>query len=214
MSKVLYSKFLTEVIPYVPDCPEIAATNAVRNACIEFCDKSDYLLHHHDLITLIPNQLEYELDLPDETILARVVDAACTNMQMRFVSEDHLRAIYPIDWRVQQGRPQYVTQLSPNEVRFVPYTTLKLQNAVRLTLALRPTRDSTGVDSSLHERWVEHISFGARARLHDTPNQPYYNPEAAMKFRALFEAAIGEARIERYRGLTRANLRIRPPKLV
>ena len=43
MTAVSYEVFLPEVMPYVHDVPEIVAVQAIRNACIEFCEKTHYL---------------------------------------------------------------------------------------------------------------------------------------------------------------------------
>ena len=43
MTAVSYEVFLPEVMPYVHDVPEIVAVQAIRNACIEFCEETQYL---------------------------------------------------------------------------------------------------------------------------------------------------------------------------
>ena len=214
MSEVSYEKFLPEVLPYVPDCAEFAAVNAIRNACIEFCKESLYLQQEHDPITLIPNVGTYELDAPDGYTIARAVDGWVVNMNLQAKSEDDLKRIYQLDWRIQSGRPQFMTQFVPTEVVIVPKPQVKITNGMKIIIAVQPTRDSTTVDDKIYERWAEGISFGARARLYDTPKQPYYDPQNAVKYRQMFNNAIGEAKIERNRGMNRTNLRVRPPRLV
>src|SRR5579859_6202936 len=41
-ASVPFTAFLPEVVPFVQDVPEFIAVNAVRNACIEFCEKTRY----------------------------------------------------------------------------------------------------------------------------------------------------------------------------
>lgn len=212
--KVPYETFFPEVLPYVHDVPEFVAVNAIRNACIEFCDKSLYLQYTHDPITLLPRVSEYQLELPDDTVSARVVAGWVGNLPLTFKSEEDLQRIYPLDWRQMGGRPQYLTQRVSWEVIVAPFSDYKMLNGMKLIVALKPSRSSTTVDRVIHERWAEAIGFGARARLYDTPNQPYYDPQSAMKYRTWFESAIGEAKTERNRGLTRNTTRVRPPRLV
>lgn len=209
-----YTKFLPEVMPYVHDCPEFVAVNAIRNACIEFCDKTLYLQYTHDPITLCPGQATYDLDLPEDTISARIMDGWFDNLPLTPKSEDELKRIFPMDWRQMEGRPQWVTQQDPTEVIVVPSPFYKSVDGLRLIVALRPTRDSLTIDDAIYDRYAEAIAFGAKARLYDTPGQPYSDASQAVKFRSWFEAAIGEAKIERNRGLTRSGLRVRPPRLV
>ena len=209
-----YEDFLPEVLPYVPECPEIVAVNAIRNAVIEFCDKSLWLIYEHDPISLIAYQGVYELDLPDDTMSARILDAWISNLPMAPRGEDDLKRIYPIAWREMEGRPQFYTQLDPGEVYFVPKPIVNDTDAVKMLIALKPTRESVTCDDSIYERWAEQIGQGARARIHEIPGQTFSDPGLAIRNRTLFEVAIGEAKVERNRGLTRANQRVRPPRLV
>ena len=213
MSSVSYETFFPEVVPYVHDVPDLVATNAIRNACIEFCEKSDYIIHTHDPITILPRVSAYQLDLPCGTTVSRVIASWVGNLPITFKSQEDLQRIYPLDWRQMGGRPQYITQDVPDEVIVAPFSDYQMDDGLKLIVALKPTRSSTTVDK-LYERWAEHIGFGARARLYDTPNQPYYDPAQAVKFRTWFESAIGEAKMERNRGLTRNVTRVRPPRFV
>ena len=209
-----YEDFLPEVLPYVQECPEIVAINAIRNAVIEFCDKSLWLLYEHDPIPLIAYQGVYELDLPDDTMSARILDAWINNLPMAPRGEDDLKRIYPFSWREMEGRPQFYTQIDPGEVYFVPKPIVSQPDAVKLIVALKPTRNSVGCDDSIYERWAEKIGYGARSRINEIPGQTFTDPALAVANRAKFNVAIGEAKVERNRGLTRTDQRIRPPRLV
>lgn len=214
MSTVSYDLFLPEVMPYVHDTPEFVMINAIRNAAIEFCDKSLYWQYEHDPITCLPNQSVYEFDLPNETTTARIMSAWYQNLPMASRNEDEMYKIFPMDWRTMVGRPQFYIQNRPSELIIAPSPQILAVNGLVILMALKPTRSSTTIDSDIYERWAEHIAFGARARLYDTPNQPYADPQQAVKYRAWFESAIGEAKIDRNRGLNRASVRVRPPRLV
>lgn len=209
-----FEEFLSEVLPYVHDCPEFVATNAIRNAAIEFSDKTLYWLFELDPISLVAGTNAYDLELPFGTASARVMDVWYNTMPLTQKSTDELRVIFGTDWRVQQGTPEYITLLDPSTVLVAPVPELTENDALNMVIALRPTRDSTDIDDIMYERWAEHIAFGARARLYGTPGQPYYDPQNSAAYRTLFESAIGEAKLERSRGLGRTTLRVRPPLLV
>lgn len=211
---IRYEEILPEVIPYVQECPEVVAVNAIRNAVIEFCDKSLWLLHEHDPISLNAYQGLYELSLPDDTMSARILDAWFRNLPMAPRGEDDLKRIYPFSWRKMEGRPQFYTQLDPGEVYFVPMPIVDYEDAVHMIVALKPTRNSVSCDDTLYERWAEKIGYGARARIHEIPGQTFSDPALALLNRARFSSAIGEAKVERNRGMTRINQRIRAPRLV
>jgi hypothetical protein len=209
-----YEDFLPEVLPYVRDCPEIVAINAIRNSCIEFCDRSLWLLYHHDPVDIIGGESTYELDLPDGTTTARILDAWYNNTPLAPIGEDDLKTMFNMDWREATGDPRFYTHLDPIEVVLAPTPQADADEALSMIMALRPSRDSVDVDDSLFERWVEYISYGARARLHEIPAQPFSDPASAMKSRQMFNHGIGLATIERNRGLTRHVMRVRMPRAV
>lgn len=207
---VAYSEYLREVLPYARDCPELAAENAIRNAVIEFCDKSHWWLFDHEPITLLPGIADYELDLPDQTELARIQEAWNGQLELREASQDELSRRYVLNWRTQEGDPRYFTRLRPTLITMCPIPQDRVRNAVTMTLALRPTRASTGADDSIYDEWAEVIASGALARLYGTPGQPFFDLETSILRRNMFVQGIGEAKIKRNRGLTRAPTQVRP----
>jgi ribosomal protein S2 len=81
-------------------------------------------------------------------------------------------------------------------------------NKLKVKAAVAPKRSSTTVDEEMFERFLEYIAHGARARLYNTPNQPYYDPKTAMQYTKLFNDDMAEVRTRVYKGLTRAAARI------
>lgn len=209
-----YDAFLPEVLPYVPECPEIVALNAVRNACIEFCEKSLYWLYTHDPITTLDNVASYDLSLPANTTTVAILDSWYINTPLMPKGEDELNRIYPLNWPSLYGTPKYLTQKTPNTVVLVPYPLIGVSQAFTLMVALKPTRASSGIDDSIYENWAEGIGYGARARIHSLPQQSFTDPMAALKYDAMFHTAVGKATVARNRGLARATQRVRPPRFV
>lgn len=209
-----YEEFLPEVLPYVRDCPEAVAVNAIRNACIEFCDKSLWLLYHHDPVSVYAAESTYDLDLPDGTTTARIMDAWYKTRPLAPIGEDDLKVMFSTDWREAEGDPQFYTHLDPSAVVLAPIPQTDEADALAMIVALRPTRDSVDVDDTLYERWAEWIGWGARGRLHDIPAQPFTDGPAAIRARQMFNHGIGLATIERNRGLTRHVMYVRMPRLV
>lgn len=213
---VSYEKFFPEIMPFFPAIPELVITNAVRNACIEFCDRTDWLVYTPVAYDVIAYQSEYDLtlDVPTDTTVARVQSAWCNTLQLVPKTEDELRQIYNLDWRAQVGRPAFFTQYEPTTMIVVPMPTLAVSQGISVSLIVRPTRDSTTVDSSLYERWLDVIAAGAKSRLYEIPGIASENPQLAAQAKALFSMGCDKAITERTRGLTRRSMRVRPPKVV
>lgn len=209
-----YEALLPEVLPYVPDCPELVAVNAVRNACIEFAEQTDFVRYVMDPITTRPFVGTYDLDLPSGTVLGRIIQAFHDDFPLKPITEDLAESISPGgDWRQNTGNPRYILQMDdPAQVIITPMPQERHVGGLKLIVSLKPSRDSTTCDDQLRERFAEDIAAGAIARLYSIKGQPYYDPQAAVIYRAKFVAAMGKAKRERSRALGRPVMAMRPAR--
>ena len=213
---VAYDSFFPEVMPFFPGIPELVLENAVRNACIEFAERSEWLFYTPRPQIVIANQSVYDLtlDLPADTIVAKVQSAWIFQQQLVPKSEEDLGRIYGLDWRKATGSPCYLTQYEPETLLIAPIPTVTVVGGLECTLVIRPSVQSTTVDGSLLNRWHEVIAAGARSRLYATPGHAYENAKLSGGYAVQFDEGIMRAQIARRMGLTRAVLRVRPPRLV
>lgn len=209
-----YDAFYPEVMPYFPGMPELLIQNAVRNSCIEFCERSDWLFYTPQPQSIIAEQNVYDLnlDLPTDTVVARVQSAWVYEQELIPKAEEDLGRIYGLDWRKTPGSPCFYTQYVTHEILIVPIPSVSQVGGLECTLVIRPSVQSTTVDASLLNRWHEVIAAGARSRLYATPGQAYENARMAEAYGELYENGIMRAQIMRRLGLTRAVLRVRPPR--
>jgi hypothetical protein len=239
---VPFQDFTNEVRVYFPDMPEPVVLGAVRNAAIEFCEKSLYWTYEHDPISAVADLTEYEFDLPEDTEVAKIIDGWYDDhvrgrqgatvlrnyilledgahllqedgYRLVFASEERLQGQFQTPWRQTTGSAAFITQMDPQSFLLAPAPAENITDAIRLIVALKPTRDAPGIDDMFYSRWLEEIAGGARARLYAIPGHQTYNPTAAVAARRQFAADISSARIERNRGLTRATLVVRPKSWV
>jgi hypothetical protein len=201
--------FLVEVLPYSPQVPEFVAINAIRNAAIEFCERTEYLQHDIDPIPGVANLPDYEIETPTDTVFLDVIQAWYNGVLLIPKSVDELSRIYrSVDWHTLSGNPAYITRVTQPFIQLVPYPAASLANAITGRITIAPSRDATTVPHRLFEHYVEVIGMGARARLYDTPGQPYSNPRAAADLRQRFFHAIGDARRKVNKNLSRASVTI------
>jgi hypothetical protein len=210
MTAVSYEVFLPEVMPYVQDVPEVVAVQAIRNSCIEFCEKTHYIQESLDPITGIKNIGNYDLDANDSNYkVVEIMQAYYGDQLLIPKSQEELNQIYRTsNWEDLSGNPYYYFRPRAGEVRLVTKPIITEANKLKVKAAIAPKRSSTTVDEELFERFLEYISFGARARLYNTPNQPYYDPKTSMEYTKRFYDAIGEVRTRVYKGLTRTAVNI------
>lgn len=214
MSTVPYSKFLPEVLQYVPGVADFVAENAIKHACIEFCERTRFWQEDLDGQMTLANTAAYEIDTPTGTKFIDIVEGWYNDVLLIPKSTEELTRIYRYtDWRTIQSDPQYVTRIIPTEVILVPMP-VKTGGNLKIRAALAPTRDSTLVYDQLYEQYLEYIAYGARARLYNSPKQPYFDKTSAGEFEVRFRAAMSEVRAKVNKGLSRASVQVEYARFV
>ena len=210
MTAVSYEVFLPEVMPYVHDVPEIVAVQAIRNACIEFCEETHYFQENLDPIAGIKGQGLYDLEANNSAYkVVEVMQAYYGDQLLIPKGQEELNQIYRTsNWEDLTGNPFYYFRTRAGEMRLVTKPVTTEANKLKVKAAIAPKRASLTVDEELFERFLEQISYGARARLYNTPNQPYYDPRTATEYTKRFNDVMAEVRTRVYKGLTRASTKI------
>ncbi len=210
MSTVSYEAFLPEVMPFVRDVPEIVAVQAIRNAVIEFCEETHYLQENLDPIMGIKGQGLYDLEANDSNYkVVEIMQAYYGDQLLIPKAQEELNQIYRTsNWEDLSGNPYYYFRTRSDEMRLVTKPIVTEANKLKIKAAIAPKRSSTVVTDELFERFLEQIAMGARARLYNTPNQPYYDPGAAGVYAKRFNDVLAEVRTRVYKGLTRAAARV------
>jgi len=211
-TEVSYDLFMSELIPYLPDVPELVVTQAIRNATIEFCEKTRYLQENVSNITPIANIDWYDLGqyIDGTYTVVDIIEAWYGDVLLIPKSVEQLTIIYRSnDWQTMQGQPYYFYRRRNHVMNIVPRPSFTNPlTPMQVLVAKAPTRVSTTVAYPIYEHFLEQICFGARSRLYGTPGQPYYDPKAAMDYRKRFFDATNEVRERVNRGLTRAAVNI------
>lgn len=212
---VPYEQFLPQVTQYVPDVSEFIAVDAIRNAAIEFCEKTLFWQINTDPITVVENQANYPIQTPADTKLVQVIVGYYDTNLLIPKAPDQLADIYRMgDWQNIAGAPQYITQIIKPEIVLVPYPYQTQADLLTLRIAIAPTRDSQEIDSEIYEQWAETIAMGARARLFAQAKQPYYDKQASIDALKMFRYDINRARIAVNKGLTRTSPQVEYQRFV
>lgn len=205
---VSFDQFLPEVMQFLPDVPEHIAKNAIRNASIEFCEKTRYWQIDVGPISVVAGQRNYAVPTPAETKMVGAVSAYYDTNLLIPKGPDELARIYRMgDWQQVEGAPQYLTQIIKPEVVLVPTPYEDRANVLHLRVAIAPTRDAEEISQDVYENYLLVIANGAKAILYNTPGQPYFDRAAAKECQMYFRAGIANARIQIDKGLTRSSTR-------
>lgn len=212
MANVAYTTLFGEVLPDLPHCPVDIATNAIRNAVIEFCSRTNIIQFEiTPLITVVGGTASYSMTVPTGTTVSQIIKAWYDGFEIEPKDSDALTRMYG-DWRgLTGGTPRFITMNPPDldTVRLVPPPANPPAGVVfRILVALCPTRASTDFDPNVAETYAEDIAHGAKARLMAIPGKPYSNPNLASYHSSMFNAGITQAIISANKGQTRQSLSV------
>lgn len=198
-----WSAWFDEVLPDVPGCPQDVATNAIRNAAIELCERSRVYLVDHPPISAVANQAAYAWAPGAGLKVVRAESVWFDGVPLAPITSDDLAARYP-KWSVEAGTPRGYLQEGLDTLTLVPKPSADMADAITAKVVVAPSRAATGILDALWERYLEAIASGAKARLMSIPEKPYSNPKEAERHAAAFDDAIARARLAAFRGHGRA----------
>lgn len=206
-----WEDFLGEVMPYVEGCPLPLAKNHVKNAAIEFCQRTALWRHEMDRLNITTNIELYELspDLElDETISA--INYATLieddNTKPLVITTDDLMNQTSPGWQTVAGQtPEAVLLADTENLRVYPIPERDILNSLVVGLILKPSRDSAGLPDWIFEQYAEVIAHGAKARLMGMKGRAWYSPEEGMDEQNDFDLGVSGATIRANKGNSRLN---------
>jgi hypothetical protein len=194
---MLIDDILPNILPDLPNCPTLLARNELRNAAIEFCEKTLAWNALHDPIILIDNQREYELDTPDGARVVSVMMAWSVNGRFFPKTMLELSSILPGWLTATSSLPLYYNHVAPaNTVRVYPTPYQANSSTVTFRVAYAPTRTATEIDDDFVEANFDALCKGAKARLMLMDGKDWSKPVLGAKHEGDFKAAIVDERIK------------------
>jgi hypothetical protein len=208
MATTLFSALLSEILVEVPGVSDPLAEQALRNAAIEFCERTWVWRVDQEPLPAEAGIADYELELPDDTALVKVLDVWFQGDRLTPAGPHELACEYD-DWANETGTPKFYTQQSTGAViLLVPKPDAALADALTAKLAVKPARAATGMDADVLEKYFEAIAFGAKANLLAMSNKPWSNAQDADRNRSRFASAMGAANVAASKGHVRAPKRV------
>lgn len=219
MASVLYTTLLPEVAPHANGAPEPIVINAIRNACIEFCERSWCWQIDTPPMAVANKVQDYGLvaSLPSQSAIASIMYGYFNGKPIDPITKEEVNLKFP-NWKTQLGQKpmRYLAGDVMTKVSLIPIpntnlptggTTSVVPDGLFFTLALKPTRASTGLPDFIVERYLEDIANGAIFRMAAIPGRGWSNANMALARKKLFDDGIANARQDSSKSYTRANLR-------
>jgi hypothetical protein len=198
---VTLESFLPLVRGRLPGCPEMILENGVRDACIEFCKRTQFLT---EAVTVDVVSGEAAVTLYPDTdthweVLSVQRDAELLTPLFRaeFVTQG-------LD--VDSGTPAYYYLEGDRTLVLGPIP--DADETLTAVVTLRPKDTATRVADALYSDLREAIAAGARAWVRRNYGD-WVNPQFEAEDRKIFEYAIHNQNIRRARGGGSVPLRVR-----
>lgn len=203
-----WTLYLPDVLPEVKLCPQPLAVQKVREAAIELCVESKVWQQIQDPYSITSGELAYEFDVDTGSLVTEIMTAQLQDgRDLDIRTPEWCDENFPL-WRTGlAGTPCAITQIQPDEFRLAPQpaTTMELT----LTVALKPTRDSTQGPDFLFDDYYKAICASAKSMLMLMARQPWSNPNQAAIYAGMATSEASKARVRVQRAFGRAPTRVR-----
>lgn len=208
LNNAVWEDFFKYVRPDVHGCPVAMVKEALRNACIEFCEKS--LIWQQEIYCgdLVKDEPKYGINIvnKDATIVMPVtvtirdtVEGQLRQFQVEKTNRQDLDSYSP-DWRLRKDKyPKYFYMESPNVMHLVGVPMEDIPEALHMLAAVKPTREADEIPKFLYTDWAETIASGALAYLHSLSGRVWSKPNLVNYYIRKFRAGISRAKSKAYK---------------
>lgn len=194
--------FLPLVRGRLPGCPDMILTDAVRDACIEFC-KRTRLLTEDVAIDVVQGERTVEL-LPDTDTAWEVLKVWRTDGDV--LTASNRQDIADSDYDIDSGTPRWYYLEGDRLLVLGAYPNANETLTARVTV--RPKDTATRVADVLWQDYRQPICAGARAWVRRHYGE-WINDKQEAEDRSVFELGVHQANLRRARGGANAQLRVR-----
>ena len=190
--------FLPLILPRATGCPEPIAFDAIRQAAIEFCERTRIW---RDTDQFMADEFG-DIFAPAQSVIHQIEDARFEGHRLTPVSVQDLNERYPgYDWTTQSGdQPKYITQIHPNTVKIVP----AWEGMITMTILLKPSNDAQELPDFIFDQYARTIADGALAEILMIPGQPYTNPQGGAMYSQRFQQRLDSIQVQWLKGQQRA----------
>jgi hypothetical protein len=203
--------FRSRVLPNLPSCPDILVDQAVLDACIEFCEKTNIVRFTSDPTAVASGEYEIDIDTPTSSKVVQVQRVWIGATELTPLQEDDVGVFGFTEAvtgeTVANGTPTSFGEIRPGTIALYPRPNSTVYITTRSSI--KPSRSATSVDDVLYEDWVNVIASGALYRLYTMKAEWQDTARAGIEL-AAFKQGVGNAILESRRGRNRSDDVVRP----
>ncbi|HJV52787.1 MAG TPA: hypothetical protein VJ652_15070 [Noviherbaspirillum sp.] len=194
--------FFPIIRQYAPGVADLSAAFGVRQAAIEFCERTR-LWRYEDEFDVTDDE---DLLCPSGAVIHEIETIRFNDGKLEPATTQYLDRAMP-DWRTetQTSNPRYYTQTAPDTLRLVP----RCSGHVNVYLWLKPSQDCDELPDFIGDKYRETIAHGALSRILLIPNQSFTSGDLAGAFGASFQSKLDSLSTKGSTGQQRARARVR-----
>lgn len=209
MGILAFDTIPSRILPYITGCPIPVVVNAVREAAIEFCERTHAWREDLAPIDVVAGTYAYDLGVAAPATGEVIVPLVVKHNGVALSPEINvdIRTAYPDDPdTVNISVPLHYQFTEQQTIRLVPVPNESITGGLKIFAALRPLRSATGMDEAVLTKWGSIIEMGALYRLLVMPEKGWSNLKLGEHFGKRFVAACNIANAEARKGFTQRSL--------
>lgn len=191
-----WATWLPDLLPQLPDCPNIIVEHEVKRAAQTFFEKTRAWAVTLDSESVAAGDYEIVLAASSGQEIVRVNQAWYDGVSLTPGSADYLANQTSDAWQLHQGTPTAFVQETPNVVRLYPIPVNNSTTGLVVRAAIKPSDSASGIPDELAAKYRDAIASGAKGRLMLYANKPWSNPELGMKHEGDFNATMAHANLD------------------
>ena len=192
MPNIDFIDLLSEVQPKAKTAPVATLVRAIRDAAIEFCERTEVWRYRPAGVQIDAGVPEVTLTLPEGTVMAKILRASLDGRPLTLTSEELLEQKHP-QWRQRPSKPSACFRVSGTVIAIAPMPIATYSNSLDLTVALKPIRTATSMDADILDDYYRGIVEGALSYVLSEEGESWSNPVAAAQHRVMFENKMLDA---------------------
>lgn len=195
---MLPSAFLSRVLPDVPGCPDVLATQAVMDAAIAIFEETQiWAPPVASSITLQNSVNDYAPTAPAGARVGRIKSVWCGAREVDERTPGNLSDVLP-DWQTaKSSEPTYYTLVNQSTIRVYPMPDSVNGASIAIHASFVPLDDMSGyatptIPDEYAIRYRDAIVAGAKASLMIVPDRKWSNERLAGFYKTQFDNALAE----------------------
>lgn len=203
--------FIPRVKPEISGGVDTVIIRYIRDAAIEFCDRSWYWRQDLTPINTLAGTSTYTVAPPVDSVISEILTVKHNDIPLKPSIEADLDASNP-KWRTEQAeQAERWTATARDSVTLYAAPSVSATGTIKIKAVLKPSQTATTLPNSLYDNYLNAIAAKAKSLLMAMPGETWSNPERSDYYQAIFEKGVSDAKVSAIKGYNRTTMSMTPP---